>query len=131
MEADMGCFQAAGIIFSGSNEAACIMREIMGLVKNATNATLLALMEAIPSNVMPIHGAGVPWIGLIGDNNKLAYWETKGSGMDGLDKLEPGQMDKCLVIMASVAYALADMEKMLPGNDNNRNQRDVNSFNFK
>lgn len=114
MEANMGCFQAAGFLISGSTDAACIMQQVMGLLKNHTNATLLSKMEAIPSIMLPIHGAGVPLIGLIGDNNKSAYWETRNTFLDSMTNLESNEMDKCLAIMASVAYVLADMTEMLP-----------------
>lgn len=115
MEADMGCFSAAGFLISGSKDTACVMQEIMGLLKNETNATLLlSKMEAIPSIMLPIHATGVPLIGLIGDNNRSAYWETRNSFLDSMTNLESNEMDKCLAIMASVAYVLADMSEMLP-----------------
>lgn len=112
LEADYGCLQATGLLFSGTPEATCITYEIMKLYQSRTNATSLIRVRGMPTDIYLMNRAGVPGIVLNGDDGRYMWYHHTEA--DAMTALEPNELDKCLAVWASTAYVIADLAEKLP-----------------
>lgn len=115
VEADLGCSKATGLTVAGTSDAACILKEIMNLFEDKTGVKLLSKMEGKSnSNVLPVHGSGVPMITLNRDDNNGGNFETQQTFLDSVTAVNPEELDRCLATFASTVYVLAELKERLP-----------------
>jgi carboxypeptidase Q len=110
LESDGGVFEPQGFTFGGSPEAFAIVKEI---------ARLLAPIKADSVNneggeadIGPLMERGVPGLGLLVDGTRY-FWYHHTNG-DTLDKLDPGELARCVAAMAVMAYVAADLPERIP-----------------
>jgi carboxypeptidase Q len=112
MESDGGVFQPKGIVFAGSDSAARILEQVAALLA-PIGATGVERAQGSPeADIEPLVDRGVPGVGLDVDASKY-FWYHHTDG-DTLDKLDPGEMARCVALMAVVAYVVADLPEPLP-----------------
>lgn len=110
MEADSGTFMPLGMQFSGKPEARAIMSEVMKLLE-PINITKL-YDNADGTDISFWMEAGVPGASLLDDISKY-FWFHHSEG-DTMTVQNPILMNLCAAIWTVVAYAVADLEEMLP-----------------
>jgi carboxypeptidase Q len=110
IESDSGVFRPLGFGFSGSEEALSIVRAI---------ATLLAPIGSDRiteggggADIGPLMEDDVPGMGLQVDGTRYFWYHHTGS--DTVDKLEPGEIARCVATLAVMAYVVAEMPERLP-----------------
>ena len=109
IESDGGVFSPTGFGFTGSPAARKLVESI---------ATLLAPIGAStigPSgggaDIGPIMATGVPGMGLDVDGTR--YFWFHHTDADTPDKLNPAEVQRCVAVMAIMAYIAADLEQSL------------------
>ena len=111
MESDIGTFIPKGIGFSGNKNATVIMQKLVKELLVGINATQL-ISPASVSDISFWLNAGVPSGSLATANEKYFYYHHTNA--DTMTIEDPHALDLCLAAWAAVAYAVADMEDMLP-----------------
>ncbi|KAI4458368.1 protease family m28 plasma glutamate carboxypeptidase-related [Holotrichia oblita] len=108
MESDEGTFNPLGIDFGGSDNAACIMKEILKLL-HPINATTLKRSPAIGADTdMKVwDNEGIPRAVLLTENEKYFWYHHTDA--DTMDVQDPVNLDKCLAVWTTVAYVVADL----------------------
>ncbi|RXG68495.1 Carboxypeptidase Q [Armadillidium vulgare] len=110
MESDMGTFTPYGIDFSGTDEATCMMKEIVSLTY------LLGTTETgSPADTSDLGGftsAGVPTGSLKADTDTY-FWYHHSNG-DHIEVYDSTNLDKVAALWTSVAYVAADISFRLP-----------------
>ncbi|CAG5131894.1 unnamed protein product [Candidula unifasciata] len=113
MESDMGTFTPQGLQFTGSDEAMKIIQYLASTLLKRLNATDVD-DGADLSDVNQWPSIGVPGGSIKVENSEYFYFHhTNG---DTMTVQNPDVMDLCTAVWAVTAYALADMEYMLPAN---------------
>ena len=110
IESDNGVFHPQGVGFSGSDSARAVIRQI---------AHLLAPIGADsvgPSgggaDVGPLAQLGVPTMSPEVDETRYFWYHH--SAADTVDKLDPADVNRCVAVMAIMAYVVADLPARLP-----------------
>nr|MBA3496960.1 M28 family peptidase [Gemmatimonadales bacterium] len=67
------------------------------------------------ADITPLAEAGVPAMELDVDGSRY-FWYHHSEG-DTLDKLDPGELARCVAAMAVMAYVVADLPEALPRGD--------------
>ncbi|KAB7506175.1 Carboxypeptidase Q [Armadillidium nasatum] len=110
MESDMGTFTPYGIDFSGTDEATCMMKEIVSLTY------LLGTTETgSPADTSDLGGftsVGVPTGSLRADTDTY-FWYHHSNG-DHIEVYDSTNLDKVAALWTSVAYVAADISFRLP-----------------
>lgn len=114
MESDLGTFRPTGLGFTGNNDAACIIAEILKLFAFANASTLQMPAEGSDISVFE----GIPQISLSNDNARY-FWFHHTAG-DSLQVEDSGELDKCVAVWASAAYVIADISVKLPRGNNSK-----------
>jgi carboxypeptidase Q len=112
MESDNGAFNPKGYVFAGSDSAAAIIQQIASLLRPIDATGLQRSKESPEADIGPLVERGVPGIGLDVENDKY-FWYHHSQG-DTLDKLDPGEVARCVAVMAVMAYVVADLPEALP-----------------
>jgi carboxypeptidase Q len=112
MESDNGAFNPKGYVFAGSDAAAAIVQQIASLLQPINATGFQRSKESPEADIGPIVERGVPGIGLDVENDKY-FWYHHSQG-DTLDKLDPGEVARCVAAMAVMAYVAADLPEPLP-----------------
>jgi len=111
MQADHGSFRPHGIMFSGTDLARSVMEEILGMLVEI-NASRVHNGGGSSSDTGWWVTDGVPGSELLSANeNYFDYHHTLGDAMTALDRVE---LDHCTAVWATVAYAVANMDELLP-----------------
>jgi len=114
MQADLGSFNPYGILLSGGNRTRQVMQEIMDML-GEINATQICPGSGRSSDTGFWVDAGVPGVELCNANEDYFDWHhTWGDAMTVLDR---DHLDKCTIIWATVAYAVANLDELLPRGD--------------
>ena len=112
MESDGGVFQPKGFDFAGSDSAAALVRQAVGLLGTIGATGFEHVKESPEADIGPLVDEGVPGIGLrVEDSRYFWYHHTNG---DTLDKLDPAEVARCVAAMAVMAYVIADLPQGLP-----------------
>jgi carboxypeptidase Q len=112
MESDGGVFRPKGISFAGSDAAARVLQEVVALLA-PIGANGFERSDSSPeADIEPLVDRGVPGVGLDVEASRY-FWYHHTDG-DTLDKLDPGDMARCVALMAVVAYVVADLPERLP-----------------
>ena len=110
LESDGGVFAPRGFAFVGSPEALAVVKEI-GRLLAPIGADSVHVGDG-EADIGPLLERGVPGMGLeVEPTRYFWYHHTQG---DTLDKLDPGELARCVAAMAVMAYVVADLPDRLP-----------------
>jgi hypothetical protein len=111
IESDLGAGHPVGLqglFTAGAGEALQPLAKILAPI----GADILRHNEDPGEDVAEMGRAGVPSFGPIQDAR--TYFSYHHTAADTLDKVDPPELAENCAVMAVLAYALADLEKMLP-----------------
>lgn len=116
MESDNGAFNPKGFVLAGSDSTAAVVQQVAGLLRGI-NATGLTRVEESPAaDITPLGERGVPTMELDVDGSRY-FWYHHSEG-DMLDKLDPGELARCVASIAVMAYVVADLPDALTHSTN-------------
>ena len=110
IESDGGVFSPLGFGFTGSPAARAIVTAI-GSLLNPINAGKIEASGG-GADIGPIMATGVPGMGLNVDGTR--YFWFHHTDADTPDKLDRAEVQRCVAVMAVMAYIAADLEQGLP-----------------
>lgn len=110
IESDGGVFSPLGFGFTGSPAARAIITSIASLL-NPINAGKIEASGG-GADIAAIMATGVPGMGLNVDGTR--YFWFHHTDADTPDKLNPAEVQRCVAVMAVMAYIAADIEQALP-----------------
>jgi len=110
IESDGGVFSPTGFGFSGSPAARTLV-EAIGSLLAPINANTIGASGG-GADIGPIMATGVPGMGLNVDDTR--YFWFHHTDADTPDKLNPAEVQRCVAVMAVMAYIAADLEQALP-----------------
>lgn len=110
MESDGGVFSPLGFGFTGSPAARTIV-EAIGSLLAPINAGAIGPAGG-GADIAAIMETGVPGMGLNVDGSR--YFWFHHTDADTPDKLDPAEVQRCVAVMAVMAYIAADLEQSLP-----------------
>jgi len=116
MQADGGSFKPYGIRLSGGLRTHQVMQEILDMLREI-NATQICPGSGASSDTgWWVNEAGVPGVELCNANENYFDWHhTYGDSMTVLDR---DDLDRCTIVWATIAYAVANLDELLPrGNE--------------
>jgi carboxypeptidase Q len=109
IESDGGVFAPTGFGFTGSPEARKVI-EAIGSLLAPIGADRIGASGG-GADIGPIMATGVPGMGLEVDGSK--YFWFHHTDADTPDKLDKADVQKCVAVMAIMAYIAADVEQSL------------------
>ena len=110
IESDGGVFSPLGFGFTGSPAARAIITAIGSLLNPINAGTIEA--SGGGADIGPIMATGVPGMGLNVDGSR--YFWFHHTDADTPDKLDRAEVQRCVAVMAVMAYIAADIEQGLP-----------------
>ena len=110
VESDGGVFAPNGFGFSGSDSARVIMKQVGALLARIGAGTVGA--SGGGADIGPMMLLGVPGAALEVDGTR--YFWFHHTEADTMDKLDPAEMQKCVAVMAVLAFVVADLPEKLP-----------------
>ena len=110
IESDGGVFAPRGFGFTGSDSARKIVSQIGALLARIDAGMVGATGGG--ADIAPMMALGVPGAGLEVDGTK--YFWFHHTDADTMDKLDPAEMQRCVAVMAVLAYIVADLPERLP-----------------
>lgn len=110
IESDGGVFSPTGFGFTGSPAARAIVEAIGGLLAPIKASTIGP--SGGGADIGPIMTTGVPGMGLNVDDTR--YFWFHHTDADTPDKLDRAEVQRCVAVMAVMAYIAADIEQSLP-----------------
>ncbi|CAH0717361.1 unnamed protein product, partial [Brenthis ino] len=111
MESDEGTFAPLGLAVAGTQEARCIVAEILKLFKSI-NASTLVEDDSPGSDITVITNKGVPGASLHNANERY-FWFHHTEG-DTMNVESPEELDLCAAFWTAVAYIIADISVDIP-----------------
>jgi len=112
IESDNGVFAPTGFGVRGSDSTAAIAREIAALLQRVGATMVTPVKEGPEADVEPLADRGVPAMGLQVDASRY-FWFHHSAG-DTFDKIDAGEMARCVAALAVMAFVVADMPPALP-----------------
>ncbi len=110
IESDGGVFSPLGFGFTGSPAARAIVEAIGSLLAPINAGKIEA--SGGGADIGPIMATGVPGMGLNVDGAR--YFWFHHTDADTPDKLNPAEVQRCVAVMAIMAFVAADIEQTLP-----------------
>jgi carboxypeptidase Q len=117
IESDSGGFDPRGFNLELEDSA----RHGRAMLQLQELLNLLELEESLKvksghsgSDIRPMKAAGVPLLGLKVEGSR--YFDYHHTHADTVDKVDPGELNRCVALMAFTAYVLADMPGRLGEN---------------
>ena len=110
IESDGGVFSPLGFGFTGSPAARAIVQSI-GSLLNPIGAGKIEASGG-GADIGPLMATGVPGMGLNVDGSR--YFWFHHTDADTPDKLDRAEVQRCVAVMAVMAYIAADLEQSLP-----------------
>lgn len=110
IESDGGVFSPKGFGFTGSDSARKIVNQIGALLARI-DAGMIGPSGG-GADISPMMALGVPGTGLEVDGTK--YFWFHHTDADTMDKLDKAEMQRCVAVMAVLAYIVADLPEKLP-----------------
>lgn len=110
IESDSGVFSPVGFGFSGSQAAYEVVREVGRLLEPIGAGAVV--QGGGGADIGPLIRLGVPGMGLNVDGSRYFWYHH--SRADTLDKLDPGELARCVAALAVMAYVVADLPEPLP-----------------
>ncbi len=110
IESDGGVFSPLGFGFTGSAAARSIVEAIGSLLAPINAGTIGAAGGG--ADIAPLMATGVPGMGLNVDGTR--YFWFHHTDADTPDKLDQAEVQRCVAVMAIMAYIAADIQQSLP-----------------
>lgn len=110
LESDLGVLPVRGFGFRGSKEAMDTVRQIASLLRSIGAAGVNEKFDG--SDVNPMGMDNVPLIAL--DVDDYRYFYIHHTAADTVDKIDPGELARCIAATAVMAYVTADLPNPLP-----------------
>lgn len=110
IESDAGVFAPTGFGYGGEDAGLPTLRQIGALLDRIGAGEIRD--GGGGADIGPIMQLGVPGMGLNVDGSR--YFHYHHTNADTIDKLDPGDYNKCIAAMAVMAYVVADMDGSLP-----------------
>jgi carboxypeptidase Q len=110
-ESDHGAFNAVGLEFAGTDEAGCIVYEILKLLEPYGMNQYVKYKE-VGSDIEVLEEEGVPGVALMHDNDLYSWYHHTEA--DVLTVLDSDELDRCTAIWAAASYVVADLTNSLP-----------------
>lgn len=111
MESDEGTFAPLGLEVAGSQEARCIVAEVLKLFQSI-NASTLIEDDSPGSDIAEIIKNGIPGASLYNANDKY-FWFHHTEG-DTMNVESPEELDMGTAFWTAVAYIIADISADIP-----------------
>ena len=97
LEADSGIHNAHGLILNATNEAACVVQEVLQLLAPINATKVYPHFPRLKTDIVPLmQGTGVPGALIATDADR--YFWAHHSAADTMTFLNRGDLDKCLGI---------------------------------
>ncbi len=110
IESDAGVFAPLGFGFGGSDAAYAVVADVATLLMGIGAGAVTR--PGGGSDIGPLMREGVPGMGLNVEGEKYFWYHHTDA--DTVDKLDPGEMARCIAAMAVMAYVVADLPEALP-----------------
>ncbi len=107
IESDGGVFSPLGFGFTGTPAARAVIEAIGSLLAPIGASKIEA--SGGGADIGPIMSTGVPGMGLNVDGSR--YFWFHHTDADTPDKLDPAEVQRCVAVMAVMAYIAADIEQ--------------------
>ncbi|KAL4710318.1 hypothetical protein ACJJTC_011134 [Scirpophaga incertulas] len=111
MEADEGTFAPLGLGVGGTQEARCIIAEVLKLFKSI-NASTLVEQNAPGSDISLFTNSGIPGASLYTENSKY-FWFHHTAG-DTMNVENEHELDLGTAVWTAAAYVIADISIDIP-----------------
>lgn len=112
IESDLGAGHPVGFSAHASEAAMELLRPIAALLAASGAGVVRRSDNGEGADVSPMDAAGVPTLSPIQDNR--AYFNYHHTAADTLDKVVPRELAENAVVMAVLAYAIANLPEALP-----------------
>lgn len=110
IESDYGLFEPLGYDFAGSDDAACIVQEVLKLFERQ-NFTKFSKNDRVGTDISLLSDLHVPALNFVTDSDKLWWYHHAES--DTMSAVNSDELDKCLAVYAASAYVIADLSQNL------------------
>jgi carboxypeptidase Q len=110
IETDSGVFRPLGFGFSGSAEALLWLQAVGTLLDTIAAGEVTA--GGGGADISPLIKSGVPGMGLKVEGSRYFWYHHTEADM--LDKLDPGEFNRCVAALAVMVYVVADLPEPLP-----------------
>jgi carboxypeptidase Q len=107
MESDNGTFSPTGFRVSGSDATVAVAQSIGPLLARIGAGLIERETEGPEADIAPLVALGVPGMGLKVDRTRYFWYHHTEA--DTFDKLDAGEVARCVAAMAVMAYVVADM----------------------
>jgi carboxypeptidase Q len=107
IESDNGSFTPRGFRFSGEDAALEQLQQVGALLESIGANTVTRETQSPEADIAPLVERGVPGLGLDVDRSRY-FWFHHSEG-DTLDKVDPGELARCVAALAVMAYVLAEL----------------------
>ena len=111
MGSDEGTFRPLGLSFSGSNNAGCIVQEVLKLMKPLNATQFAAPLDGSP-DIEFFTDIGIPGAALLNANERY-FWFHHSDG-DRMTVEDSHELDMCTALWAASAYVIADLTVDMP-----------------
>jgi carboxypeptidase Q len=111
IETDGGADHPLGINIRANPEVKKMLAPVAAILQGS-GAGMLELVEHCGADIAPLENAGVPAFSPIQDSR--FYFNYHHTAADTLDKIVPKELAENSAVVAALAYALANMEQLLP-----------------
>ena len=117
IESDSGVFEPVGFGFTGSEAAYALIQPVEALIEPLLAETSTVYGRGVVrggggADIGPLMREGVPGMSL-NTNNERYFWYHH-TPADTVDKLDPGEVQRCVAMLAIMAYVVADLAPTLP-----------------
>jgi carboxypeptidase Q len=110
-ESDGGTFTPKGLDFAGSEEAGCIVNEILKLLA-PISATEYKMYDYVSTDIYYMIAAGIPGLSLNNENDQYFWYHHTEA--DTMSMMDAEQLDKGTAVWAVASYIIADLSIPLP-----------------
>lgn len=107
IESDNGTFSPRGFRFSGQDAALEQLQQVGALLHSIGANAVTRETQSPEADIAPLVERGVPGLGLEVDRSRY-FWFHHSEG-DTLDKVDPGELARCVAALAVMAYVLAEL----------------------
>jgi carboxypeptidase Q len=112
IESDNGVFSPTGFGVSGSDSAVAMAKQVGPLLTRVGAGTIEREPDGPEADVEPLVERGVPGMGLKVDASRYFWYHHTAA--DTFDKIDAGEMARCVAALAVMAYVAADLAEPLP-----------------
>ncbi len=109
IESDGGVFSPLGFGFTGTDEAFAMVQEIARILEPIGAGSVTR--GGGGADIGPMMEGGMPGMGLNVESTEYFWYHHTNA--DTLDKLDPGEVARCVAVMAVMAYVVADLPESL------------------